>query len=382
MEGLDYDPAGLFCTSCLRFWRTFLSSVTRHSIHVREDTAQHTHPSGAEMQIAQYQQAPNSCWENSWMVQELNTSNSGVAFLVTQQYIICLQRQETQVWTWVGKMPWTGMAILSSLACFPLATRADKAWASSMCQTLFRAPHMSTPPTLTTSLKCHTHYVKSQPCLLRLLWLRQSLSFSWVWWPWSFWELLRETVESLSLWVEFLEEDHRGEWRSPCSRVYVSLQISLISSPHHLARYNSQVSLCELLHLAIPHSPSQPLEGSHHVRPILKGDLLWTLVCRGLSRWDFQVSWETPDELADWMESHCVYHHYSLACREMILLKNDLKTLCTCKTLDWSSTDCMLGHAFSAPGPIIFWLSCSAIEIPSLEKWAGFCPLQIAENDM
>lgn len=32
-------------------------------------------------------------------ISELNTSNSGVAFLVTQQYIICLQRQETQVWT-------------------------------------------------------------------------------------------------------------------------------------------------------------------------------------------------------------------------------------------------------------------------------------------
>ena len=37
---------------------------------------------------------------------------------------------------------------------------------------------------------------------------------------------------------------------------------------------------------------------------------------------------------------------------EMILLKNGLKTPCTCKTLDWSSSDYMLGHAFSAPGPI------------------------------
>ena len=41
--------------------RTFLSSVTRHSIRVRGHPAQHTHPSGAEMQTAQHQQAPNSC---------------------------------------------------------------------------------------------------------------------------------------------------------------------------------------------------------------------------------------------------------------------------------------------------------------------------------
>ena len=45
-----------------------------------------------------------------------------------------------------------------------------------------------------------------------------------------------------------------------------------------------------------------------------------------------------------------------------------------CKTLDWSSSDYMLGHAFSAPGPIIFWLSCSAIEILSLEKMGWILP--------
>ena len=34
--------------------RTFLSRVTRHSIHVGGHPAQYTHPSGAEMQTAQH----------------------------------------------------------------------------------------------------------------------------------------------------------------------------------------------------------------------------------------------------------------------------------------------------------------------------------------
>ena len=61
--------------------------------------------------------------------------------------------------------------------------------------------------------------------------------FSCVWWPWSFWELLRDIIEYLSLWVGFL-------WRRPQRWVTFSTHLgyihvhsnTTISSPHHLAK--------------------------------------------------------------------------------------------------------------------------------------------------
>lgn len=176
----------------------------------------------------------------------------------------------------------------------------------------------------------------------------------------------------------FWEEDHRDEWHSPHIKgVYLSTQISLISSPHHLAKVQFPGFSLWTFYFQFPTFHAVTFRRKSPSAAHTEGGVCCKHWCSGVClNISLQMSWGNTR----WTsrldgEPLCTV-------MEMILLKNDLKTPCTCKTLDWSSSDYALGHTFFAPGPIIFWLSCSAIEIPSLEKWTGFCPLQIAENAM